>query len=66
MNLILLKQGYFLAVIQKETKRRYLVALVKADQDELQPFIRFVADALTATKTSVIEALTKRAAGSAK
>lgn len=66
MNLILLKQGYFPAVIQQETKRRYLDALVKADQGELQPFIRFVADALIATHTSVIEALEKGAAELAK
>lgn len=58
MNLILLKSGYFPAVIRVETKRRYLEALTGADRGDLMPFIDFVADATLTTQQSVLDVLT--------
>ena len=60
MNLILLKGGYFPAVIRLETKRKYLEALNQANQGNLEPFISFIADTVIATKQSVLDALTKK------
>jgi Fic family protein len=57
MNLILMKAGYFPAVVRLETKRRYLEALSQADQGNLAPFVSFVADTVIATKESVLEVL---------
>lgn len=57
MNLILMKAGYFPAVVRLETKRRYLDALSQADHGNLVPFISFVADTVIATKQSVLEVL---------
>lgn len=60
MNLILMRQGHFPAVIRTETKRRYLEALSLADQGKLAPFIAFVAEAVMGTKRSVLEMLDGR------
>lgn len=60
MNLILLKGGYFPAVIRLETKRKYLEALNQANQGNLAPFIGFIADTVIATKQSVLDALQNR------
>lgn len=57
MNLILMKAGYFPAVVRLETKRRYLEALSQADHGNLVPFISFIADTVIATKQSVLEVL---------
>lgn len=57
MNLILMKAGYFPAVVRLETKRRYLEALSQADHGKLAPFIAFIADAVIATEQSVLEVL---------
>ncbi len=57
MNLILMHQGYFPAVVLLETKPDYLEALTQADKGHLMPFISFVADTLIATKKSVLEVL---------
>ncbi len=62
MNLILMRQGHFPAVIRTETKRRYLEVLSLADQGELAPFAAFVAEAAIATKLSVLEVFDGRAA----
>lgn len=61
MNMILLKAGYFPAVIRLETKRKYLEALNLANQGQLEPFIEFIADTVLATQQSVIEALKYKA-----
>lgn len=57
MNLILMKAGYFPAVVRLETKRRYLEALSQADHGNLVPFVSFVADTVITTKQSVLEVL---------
>jgi Fic family protein len=57
MNLILMKAGYFPAVVRLETKRRYLEALSQADHGNLMPFVSFVADTVITTKQSVLEVL---------
>lgn len=60
MNLILLKGGYFPAVIRLETKRKYLETLNQANQGDLEPFIGFIADTVITTKQSVLDALQNR------
>lgn len=60
MNLVLLHQRYFPAVIRLETKRQYLKALGDADAGDLAPFISFIADAVIATKESVLDVLEGR------
>lgn len=53
MNLILLKAGFFPAVIRREQKRTYLEALEIADQGDITPFIRFMASQLIETLQTV-------------
>jgi Fic family protein len=60
MNLILMKAGYFPAVVRLETKRRYLEALSAADQGDLAPFVEFVADTVIASSEFVLEELNRR------
>ena len=43
MNLILLKQGRFPAVLRVERRRDYIEALQRADGGDLTPFLEFVA-----------------------
>lgn len=59
MNLILMKKGYFPAVIRTEKKRFYLMALQSADNGDLEPFIRFIAEELINTQENVITDLEK-------
>lgn len=54
MNLILMRKGYFPAVIRTERKRFYLAALQSADNGDMAPFIRFIADELIDTQEKVI------------
>ena len=54
MNLILMKQGYFPAVIRTEKKRFYLQALKQADHGDSAPFVRFIADEMIPTQQRVI------------
>lgn len=54
MNLILMKKGYFPAVIRTERKRFYLAALQSADNGDIAPFIGFIADELINTQEKVI------------
>lgn len=61
MNLILMKAGYFPAVVRLETKRRYLEALGQVDHGNLVPVVSFIAEAVIATKQSVLEVLDRRA-----
>lgn len=60
MNLILMKKGYFPAVIHTERKRFYLQALQSADEGDIVPFIRFIAEELIVTQEKVIADLTAK------
>jgi Fic family protein len=57
MNLILMKHNFFPAVIRTEKKRFYLDALQKADNGDIYPFIKFIANELINTQESVINDL---------
>lgn len=57
MNLILMKKGYFPAVIKTEKKRTYLETLHKADQGNINPFIVFIASELIETLEMVLNDL---------
>jgi Fic family protein len=57
MNLILMKNNFFPAVIKTETKRKYLDALQKADNKDIYPFIKFMTSELIETQESVINDL---------
>ena len=59
MNLILMKQGFFPAVVHLSKKRYYLEALMKADQGDILPFITFIANELIETQTSVLNDIQK-------
>ena len=54
MNLVLMKQGYYPAVIRIEKKSFYLDALKQADNGDITPFIQFVASELIETQERVI------------
>lgn len=53
MNLILLKAGFFPAIIRREAKRTYLEALGVADQGDIAPFLTFIASQLIETLQAV-------------
>ena len=57
MNLILMKNDFFPAVVKTETKRKYLDALHKADNGDIYPFIKFMASELIETQENVINDL---------
>ncbi|CAA6815358.1 MAG: Unknown protein [uncultured Sulfurovum sp.] len=57
MNLILMNQGFFPAVIKTEKKRKYLAALHEADSGDIVPFITFVTLELIETLESVLSDL---------
>jgi Fic family protein len=57
MNLILIKSGFFPAVIRTEKKRNYLETLSTADKGDLVPFIQFIATELITTYEEVISNL---------
>lgn len=54
MNLILMRAGFFPAVIKKENKRQYLLALEQADEGDIMPFIGFIISQLDSTLDEVI------------
>jgi len=54
MNLVLMKKGFFPAVIKQERKRLYLSALNQADKGDLLPFISFIASELIQSQEGVI------------
>ena len=54
MNLILMKQGFFPAVIRTEKKRLYLETLKEADHGDISPFVQFIAGELIETQEKVI------------
>jgi Fic family protein len=53
MNLILMKAGYFPAVIRAENRQDYIKALQAADKGDLTPFIEFVTKELIHTTEEV-------------
>ncbi len=53
MNLILLKAGFFPAIIRREEKRKYFEALEAADQGDIVPFLTFITSQLIETLQSV-------------
>lgn len=57
MNLILLKAGFFPAIIYREEKRKYLEALEAADAGDLAPFLIFITSQLIGTLQAVLEDL---------
>jgi len=57
MNLILMNQGFFPAVIKTEKKRKYLTALHEADSGAIEPFVSFVATELIETLEEVLKDL---------
>ena len=60
MNLILIKSGFFPAVIRTEKKRRYLDVLSMADKGNLMPFIEFISAELITTYEAVVSNLALR------
>ncbi len=60
MNLLLIRKGYPPAIIRRETRRKYLETLSEADQGMLEPFVQFIATALTNTQQSILDLLTNR------
>jgi len=54
MNLILLKKGFFPAVIRMENRQDYIEALQQADNNNLEPFIEFISKELIVTLEDII------------
>ena len=54
MNLILMKKGFFPAVIRSEKKRRYLDSLKQADDGDITAFVQFIAEDLIDTQETAI------------
>jgi len=46
MNLVLMRHGYPMTVIQNADRNRYLAALAQADAGEPEPFLRFIGEAV--------------------
>lgn len=59
MNLILMRAGYFPAVVKREQKRKYLLALSEADNGHIEPFVQFITGELGETLQGVIADLEK-------
>lgn len=57
MNLILMKKGFFPAVIKTERKRKYLEAIQEADKGDLSAFVMFIAGELIETQEKVLSDL---------
>ncbi|SLM32139.1 hypothetical protein MTBBW1_60039 [Desulfamplus magnetovallimortis] len=61
MNLVLIKKGYPVAIIKNENRRKYLTTLNQADNGDIMPFIKFIADALIDTEKSIVDELKRLA-----
>jgi Fic family protein len=57
MNLILIKRCYPVAIIKNENRRKYLTALNQADNGNIVPFIKLIADSLICTENLIIDEL---------
>lgn len=54
MNLILMRAGYFPAIVKRDEKDEYLSALEKADKGDITPFVQFITSQLGETMQGVI------------
>ncbi len=54
MNLILMRAGFFPAIVKREQKRKYLLALGEADKGDIVPFVQFITGQLGETLQGVI------------
>lgn len=59
MNTILIKKRFPPAIIAIEKRREYISAIVAADEEELTPFLTFIANSLLATQTSILNTFDK-------
>lgn len=57
MNLILIKRDYPIAIIKSENRRKYLTALNGADNGNIDPFVKLVADSLIETEKGILDEL---------
>ncbi|HIP61420.1 MAG TPA: Fic family protein [Sulfurovum sp.] len=57
MNLVLMKKGFFPAVIKTERKRKYLDVIHQADKGGMNPFMMFIATELIETQEKVLNDL---------
>lgn len=55
MNLILMKAGYPPAIVKNEKRRQYLAVLGQADNDDLTPFVAFIATSLSDTQDTILD-----------
>lgn len=46
MNLLLLREGYPLAIVLKNDRKKYYQSLAKADAGDIRPFVQFIAQAV--------------------
>jgi Fic family protein len=59
MNLLLMREGYPIAIIQKNDRSKYYHALDEADSDETQAIIRIVAQAVERTLNIYLKTIIK-------
>ena len=57
MNLVLMKKGFFPAIIKTERKRKYLDTIQQADKGNISPFVGFIASELIETQEKVLSDL---------
>jgi Fic family protein len=57
MNIILLQAGYPLVFVLKNDRRKYYDTLSKADKNNFEPFVRFVAQAVERSMNMYLKAL---------
>ena len=58
MNLLLMQAGYPLVIILKNDRKKYYRVLSRADKDDLVPFIRFIAQAVSRSLDIYLKILT--------
>ncbi len=59
MNLILMRASYFPAIVKRDEKNKYLLALAEADNGDITPFVQFICEQLAETLQEVISDLEK-------
>jgi len=57
MNLILIKEGYPVAIIKNENRRKYLSTLNQADKGDINSFLTLVANSLIDTENIIFKEL---------
>jgi Fic family protein len=60
MNVVLIKNGYPLAIILKNDRKKYYDVLARADKGDLNFFVRFIAQAVERSLDMYIKALTPK------